>query len=121
MLWRAQADPHSHGRSIPKIPGRTSALRPRRPESWLEPRSSEGARPGPRPAARLGVRSRTPPSAGPSRPYLGWAGLLDRKRDDLDDSIERLLLVRLPSERQQLQVFPWRRRSGPFHGQAEER
>lgn len=114
-FWRAQAEAHPRVRSIQKIPGRTSAPRLRRRDGWLEPRNFEGARPGSWPAARL-----TPPAA-PSRPYLGWAGFLDRKRDHLDGSIERLLLVRLPPERQELQVFPRRWGSGPFHGRAEER
>lgn len=77
--------------------------------------------PGPGPGRQPGSEcARTPPAA-PSRPYLGGARLLDRKRDNLDGSIERLLLVGLPPERQELQVFPRRWGSGLFHGRAEER
>lgn len=117
-LGQAQGGGHCCVCSIQNIPARTTgAWGLLRPESWLETGNC-GARPGSWPAAWLRARRITLPER--RRPYLNWAGLLLQRKDALDGSTERRLLVWLPLDHRELQVISWRWGPGPLHGRGEE-
>jgi hypothetical protein len=82
---------------------------------------------------RSGDQRKTASARGP---YLGGAGVLGRRRQDLEGSIERRLLVgrrqdledfterrlliRLPLQHREFQLISGRWGRGPVHGTAED-